>query len=237
MASMRQLAFVFAIMGCKCVSEANASVTQSFRVHSILQLLVQSKKILSFGFNQLLVELATIYSSSWPLLRFSSYQLRHMLWFWGKQWTPIREIFEDLWFIIGARTSCVTSILIPWPPPEGKLRVLQVTAVCLLSAYLASAYASRNEEVLLLSKWTCWNDQLEPHWSSPLKLELTSTIFRCTFSVFSQFWVPCTRHFWVFKYSCGWLGDHSYEIKEEVQVAQNQWCQLSLAVHQQYFEH
>ena len=94
-----------------------------------------------------------------------------------------------------------------------------------------------------VQKWTCWKDQLESPWSSPLKLELTSTIFRCTFSVCHS---SGCHGLDIFGYSnilaVGWVITllrlrKRFKIKEEVQVARNQWCQLSLAVHQQYFEH
>ena len=41
-------------------------------------------------------------------------------------WTPTQEMLQHLWLIVEARTSGVTSHLIPWPPPDSKIRVLQL---------------------------------------------------------------------------------------------------------------
>ena len=40
-------------------------------------------------------------------------------------WTPTHEMLQYLW-LIEARTSGVTSHLIPWPPPDSKIRVSQL---------------------------------------------------------------------------------------------------------------
>ena len=124
--------FVFAIMDCKCVSEADASVTQSFWIHPILQLLVQSKSFSEFwlqsiirtGYN-LFFKLGTLEILTVPVKAYAVI-LR-------ETWTPIQEIFQDRWLVVEARTSCVTSIWIPCPPPESKLRVLQLCVHYLLT--------------------------------------------------------------------------------------------------------
>ena len=41
-------------------------------------------------------------------------------------WTPTQEMLQHLWLIVEARISCVTSHLTPWPPPDSKIRVLQL---------------------------------------------------------------------------------------------------------------
>ena len=40
--------------------------------------------------------------------------------------TPTQELLQHLWLIVEARTSGVTSHLIAWPPPDSKIRVLQL---------------------------------------------------------------------------------------------------------------